>query len=188
MAFQNIENFIQKFAGGGVRTNLFEVVGNVGPVDGELEQLNFLVRTAQLPASSVGVVEVPFRGRNVKIPGDRSFADWSISVLLDQDFTLRDSFERWSSLINQHVDNSSAFTVQPIGGAGIYQNWQVYSLDRQGIRRKGYNFVGCWPSEIGTVDLNNDPTTGIGEFPVTLTYQYWTTKETTDGNSGELTA
>ena len=70
------------------------------------------------------------------------------TVLLDQDFTLRDSFERWSSLINQHVDNSSAFTVQPIGGAGIYQNWQVYSLDRQGIRRKGYNFVGCWPSEV----------------------------------------
>ena len=187
MAFQNIENFIQKFAGGGVRTNLFEVVGNVGPVDGELEQLNFLVRTAQLPASSVGIVEVPFRGRNVKIFGDRTFADWSISVLLDQDFNLRDDFEVWSSLMNQHVDNSSNFTAQPVGGAGVYQNWQVYSLDRQGIRRKGYNFVGCWPSEIGAVDLNNDPTTGIGEFPVTLTYQYWTAKASTDGNSSELT-
>jgi len=171
MASNNIANFAGQFLKGGVRPHLFEVNGSF-PGTGQDEKIPFLVKAAQLPASTVGVIEVPWRGRKVKVPGDRTFAEWTITILADAEYKLRDRFEAWSSLINTHETNNSVEGA-PLG-AEIYQDWQVYGLDRKGNQVKGYNFIGCWPSEIAAIDLNHETTDSLSEFTVTMQYSYWT--------------
>ena len=113
-----------------------------------------------------------YRGRKIKVPGDRTFAEWTITVLADGEYKLRDKFEAWSSSINSHETNNSTEDT-PLQGT-IYQDWQVYSLDRKGNQIKGYNFIGCWPSEISAIDLSHETTDSLAEFTVTLQYSYWT--------------
>lgn len=180
----SIESFRQNFRGQGYRTNLFEVQGVIGP-EGENQQTAFMVRGAQLPAGNLGIVEVPFRGRTIKLPGDRSFDDWTITVIMDN-FELRNQFERWSNAINSFQNNRSlGFTQnrQP-DSAGYLRDWTVTALGRNGEKLKTYTIVGCFPSTIGAVDLSADATTTVGEFTVTLSYQYWTSN-TTDGQTDE---
>jgi len=165
----DISGFISAFAGGGVRTNLFRVFGTI-PVQGfgNGESISFLCKAAQIPASSLGTIEVPYRGRRIKIPGDRTFQDWQITIISDANLHLRSAFEAWSSLFNQHVAN--------IGDPDFYNllpQWTVTQLDRAGNPIRSYVFVGCYPSEIGTIDLSYENNDQIAEFPVTLNYSYW---------------
>ena len=182
MASNNISSFTGQFLNGGVRPNLFEVQGNIGPF-GQDSQAPFLIKAAQLPASTIGVVEVPYRGRKIKVPGDRTFAEWTITVLSDGNFQLRDKFEAWSQAINAHEGNtpSGADYPAPLEDGAIYQDWQIYQLDRQGTKIKTYNFIGCFPSEISAIDLNMETTDSLEEFTVTLQYTYWSSN-TTDGD------
>lgn len=177
----SIENFRQNFRGQGFRTNLFEVQGVIGP-EGQDQATTFMVRGAQLPAANLGIVEVPFRGRTIKLPGDRSFDDWTITVIMDN-FDLRDKFERWSNAINTMQNNRSVGFPQSDDpdSSGYLRDWSVTALGRNGERLKSYSIVGCFPSVVSAVDLSADATTTVGEFTVTLTYQYWTSN-TTDGN------
>ena len=106
MPSNNIANFAGQFLKGGVRPHLFEVNGSF-PGTGQDEKIPFLVKAAQLPASTVGVIEVPWRGRKVKVPGDRTFADWEISVVSDGAFELRHSFEEWKNRFQDTFTNVS---------------------------------------------------------------------------------
>ena len=178
MASNNISSFAGQFLKGGVRPHLFEVNGNIGPFADE--KVPFLIKAAQLPASTLGLIEVPYRGRKIKVPGDRTFAEWTITVLADGHMDLRDKFEAWSSSINQHESNVPNFEGQPLSDGDTYQDWQIFQLDRKGNKIKGYNFIGCWPSEISAVDVNHETTDSLTEFTVTLQYTYWTSN-TTDG-------
>ena len=108
---RTLEDFKSKLIGGGARPNLFEVelgfptfaTGN----DTTISELSrFMIKAANLPASNVGVIEVPFRGRNLKIAGDRTFDVWTITIINDVDFKLRTTFEKWMNAINKHDDNS----------------------------------------------------------------------------------
>ena len=177
MASNNISSFAGQFLKGGIRPHLFEVNGNIGPFADE--KVPFLVKAAQLPASTLGLIEVPYRGRKIKVPGDRTFAEWTITVLADGHMDLRDKFEAWSSDINQHESNIPNFEGQPLSGESD-QDWQVFQLDRKGNKIKGYNFIGCWPSEVSAIDVNHETTDSLTEFTVTLQYTYWTSN-TTDG-------
>ena len=177
MASNNISSFAGQFLKGGIRPHLFEVNGNIGPFADE--KIPFLVKAAQLPASTLGLIEVPYRGRKIKVPGDRTFAEWTITVLADGHFDLRDKFEAWSSNINQHESNIPNEESQPMQGEN-YMDWQVFQLDRKGNKIKGYNFIGCWPSEVSAIDVNHETTDSLTEFTVTLQYTYWTSN-TTDG-------
>ena len=177
MASNNISSFAGQFLKGGIRPHLFEVNGNIGPFADE--KIPFLVKAAQLPASTLGLIEVPYRGRKIKVPGDRTFAEWTITVLSDGHFDLRDKFEAWSSGINQHESNVPNEESQPMQGEN-YMDWQVFQLDRKGNKIKGYNFIGCWPSEVSAIDVNHETTDSLTEFTVTLQYTYWTSN-TTDG-------
>jgi len=177
MASNNISSFAGQFLKGGIRPHLFEVNGNIGPFADE--KIPFLVKAAQLPASTLGLIEVPYRGRKIKVPGDRTFAEWTITVLSDGHFDLRDKFEAWSSGINQHESNVPNEESQPMQGEN-YMDWQVFQLDRKGNKIKGYNFIGCWPSEVSAIDVNHETTDSLSEFTVTLQYTYWTSN-TTDG-------
>ena len=183
----NISEFAGKFLKGGIRPHMFEVDGMIGPSsnDSGETKIPFLVKAAQLPASTLGLIELPWRGRKIKVPGDRTFAEWTITILADGHFDLRDKFEAWSSKINSHEGNMIENEGVPLGSdspaAALYPDWQVYQLDRKGNRIKGYNFVGCWPSEISAIDVNQETTDSVSEFTVTLQYSYWNSG-TSEGN------
>jgi hypothetical protein len=163
----DIAGFIQNFAGGGVRTNLFMVQGNI-PGYGNLRAISFLCKAAQIPASSLGVIEVPYRGRRIKFPGDRTFQDWTITVISDANMSLRSAFENWSTNFNTHVSNTGAINLGP-----LMPTWSVTQLRRDGEPLRTYNFIGCFPSEVGAIDLSYENNDTIAEFPVTINYSYW---------------
>jgi hypothetical protein len=117
---RTLEDFKARLIGGAARPNLFEVEltfpnfateGTSG--DNTTDQTRtvselsrFMIKTANLPASNVGVIEVPFRGRTLKIAGDRTFDVWTVTVINDVDFSIRTAFEKWMNAINKHDDNS----------------------------------------------------------------------------------
>jgi len=185
----NIDKFAAGFRGAGARPHLFAVRGKVGPSKvGDAAAAghhDFHIKTSSLPASTLGIIEVPHRGRKIKIPGDRTFAEWSITILCANDFIMRDGFEDWSNTINEHQENTSR-SHQAFGSEGVapdnphsskvYHDWSVTQLNRAGLGVKEYNFVGCWPSEVGAVEMDYETTDSVAEFPVTLQYSYWTTE------------
>ena len=162
----DISRFVSAFSGGGVRTNLFKVSGNI-PVPGynNNQAISFLVKAAQIPASSLGTIEVPYRGRRIKLPGDRTFQDWTITVISDANMSLRSAFEYWSAIFNSHVSNISSSNFMQ-----FMPTWSVTQLLRNGEPLRTYNFIGCYPSEIGAIDLSYENNDTIAEFPVTINY------------------
>ena len=163
----NISGFVNAFAGGGVRTNLFLVTGNI-PGYSNNRAISFLCKAAQIPASSLGTIEVPYRGRRIKLPGDRTFQDWSITVISDANMSLRSAFEYWSAIFNSHVSNVTARNFMQ-----FMPTWSVTQLLRTGDALRTYNFIGCFPSEIGAIDLSYENNDQIAEFPVTINYSWW---------------
>jgi len=164
----NIQGFVNAFAGGGVRTNLFAVSGEIPGYNGDARNVQFLIKAAQIPNSSLGTIEIPYRGRRIKIPGDRSFQDWSITVISDTKYSLRSGFEYWSAQFNSHVGNITTPNFM-----SLMKTWTVTQLDRQGDALRSYSFIGCFPSEVGAIDLSYENNDQIAEFPVTLNYSWW---------------
>ena len=173
----NINDFKAKLAGGGARANQFKVTmpfPGYAQVGGEIEDLAFLCTTAQIPAMTVGNVNVPFRGRQIKIAGDRTFADWSITVLNDTNFKLRNAFERWQNGINNMTDNEG------LSNPVDYQvDAFVDQLDRNGNTLKSYTLRGAFPVEVAAIDLNFATVDEVETFGVTFQYQYFETNTTT---------
>ena len=173
----NINDFKAKLAGGGARANQFKVTRpfpGYAQVGGEIEDLAFLCTTAQIPAMNVGLVNVPFRGRQIKIAGDRTFADWSITVLNDTNFKLRNAFERWQNGINNMSDNEG------LSNPVDYQvDAFVDQLDRNGNTLKSYTLRGAFPTEVAAIDLNFGTNDEVETFGVTFQYQYFETNTTT---------
>ena len=173
----NINDFKAKLAGGGARANQFKVTmpfPGYAQVGGEIEDLAFLCTTAQIPEMNVGLVNVPFRGRQIKIAGDRTFADWSITVLNDTNFKLRNAFERWQNGINNMSDNEG------LSNPVDYQvDAFVDQLDRNGNTLKSYTLRGAYPVDIAAIDLNFATNDEVETFGVTFQYQYFETNTTT---------
>ena len=163
----NISGFVNAFAGGGVRTNLFVVNGTI-PGFSNNRAISFLCKAAQIPASSLGTIEIPYRGRKIKIPGDRTFQDWSITIVSDAHMQLRSAFEYWSAIFNSHTGNVTVNNFME-----SMPQWSVTQLHRDGEPIRTYSFIGCYPSEIGAIDLSYENNDAIQEFPVTLNYSWW---------------
>ena len=173
----NITDFKAKLAGGGARANQFKVTmpfPGYAQVGGEIEDLAFLCRATAIPAMTVENIDVNFRGRAVKIAGDRTIANWSIVVLNDTDFKLRNAFERWQNGINNMTDNEGL--TNPVD----YQvDAFVDHLDRNGNTIKSYTLRGAFPTEISEIALDYGDNDKIEDFTVTFGYQYFETNTTT---------
>ena len=179
---RTISNFKSKLTGGGARANLFEVVltfpDAAKPAQDVLEKARFLVKGANLPASNVSPIEVPFRGRVLKIAGDRTFDSWTVTVINDTDFAIRSAFERWSNTINRLSDNTGL-----TNPADYQSDAYVYQLDRDGSTLRSYRFYDTFPTQVGQVELSYDQT-GIQEFTVELQVQYWEAIKGSGTNAG----
>ena len=168
---RKITDFKSKLSGGGTRSNLFEVElsfpAAIGVDAVTLDKTRFLVKTAALPASNVTQLEVAFRGRMLKVAGDRSFESWTITVLNDTDFSIRSAFEKWSNYMNRLSDNTG--TTDP----ALYQaDAFVYQLDRDGSTLRAYHFYDLFPTNISTINLAYE-TDAIQEFTVEMQVLWW---------------
>ena len=167
----NINDFKAKLAGGGARANQFKVTmpfPGYAQVGGEIEDLAFLCTTASIPAMTVGNINVPFRGRQIKIAGDRTFGDWAITVLNDTNFKLRNAFERWQNTINRLSDNTGL-----VNPADYQADAYIYQLDRDGSTLRSYRFYDTFPTQVGQIELAYDQP-GIQEFTVAVSYTHLT--------------
>ena len=169
MAILGVDDFKAKLKGGGARPNLFKATINFPAyAQGDVEITSFMCKAAQLPSSIMAVVEVPFRGRQLKIAGDRTFESWTPTILNDTDFVVRDSMERWMNGINAHSANTGL-----VAPADYSADLVVEQLDRDETVLKRYNFRGCFPTSIGAIDLDFGTNDTIEEFTVEFQVQYW---------------
>ena len=173
----NISDFKAKLAGGGARANQFKVTmpfPGYASVGGEIEELAFLCRATSIPSMEVANIPVPFRGRSIKIAGDRTIPSWSITVYNDTNFKLRDAFERWQNGINNMSDNEGL--TNPV-------DYQVDAfldhLDRNGNTIKSYTLRGVYPTGIAGIPLDYEEAGNIEQFEVTLEYQFFDARTTT---------
>ena len=171
MSAFNINDFKNQFTAGGVRPNLFKV--QVAGID---EKLLFTCRAASVPAMTVGNIDVSYQGRKVKLAGDRTFAEWQITVYNDEDLTIRKQFEVWNNLLNLHAENVRAGASNIDGGFpnSYKRDCTVYQFDKKGNQISDYNLVGAYPSEVGAMEVAWDTNDSIQEFTVTFQYDYFT--------------
>jgi hypothetical protein len=179
---RKITDFKSKMSGGGTRSNLFEVVlsfPDVAPADvNTLDKSRLLVKSAALPASNVTPLEVSFRGRTLKLAGDRTFESWTIGVLNDTDFAIRSAFENWMNKINRVSDNTgetdpAAYTADAF----------VYQLDRDGSTLRAYHFYDIFPTSISNIALDYG-TDSIQEFTVEMQVLWWEAMKGTSEKAG----
>ena len=173
----NINDFKAKLAGGGARANQFKVTmpfPGYAQVGGETEELAFLVQTTTIPAMTLGLTTVNFRGRPIYLAGDRTFEAWDITVLNDTNFRLRDAFERWQNGINNMSDNEGL--TNPVD----YQvDAFIDHLDRNGATIKSYTMRGCFPISVSSIELDMAPTDNVETFDVSFRYLNFEARTTT---------
>ena len=172
----NIDNFKgDALITGGARANLFEVTLADATLLGadEGKTLTFTCKAAQLPASVIAQIDVPYRGRQLKVAGDRTFENWTITVYNENSQKVRSGFEGWMNRINQHVNNIG--TLQP---SSYMADITVKQLDREGGNPKTYEISDAFPVNVSAIDLSYDANDAIEEFTVEFAYQYWTSNTT----------
>ena len=195
---RTITNFKSALRGGGARPNLFEVdiTGwpggeNMGDFNNdEKEEFQFLCKAAALPSSNITPIEIPFRGRTLKVAGDRTFDTWTITIINDENFRLRTKFEQWMNGINKLTDGSGATAPGSyMGNAVVHQLGRGANQGRNSTTNSGggdgsggrtdvaplrtYYFSDIFPTEVSEIGLSYDSTDTIEEFTVTFQVQYW---------------
>ncbi|MBI33507.1 MAG: hypothetical protein CMD98_06545 [Gammaproteobacteria bacterium] len=175
MAQLGVDDFKAKLTGGGARANLYQVtLGFPAYVTADVEGASFMVKSAQLPGSTIGVIPVMFRGRQLQVAGDRTFEPWSITVINDTNFDVRNSFEEWMNGINQH--NANTGLTAP---SDYMADMEVAQLDKDGTKVKTYNIRGCFPTVLGPIEVSYEQEGTIEEFTVELQVTYWESDKTT---------
>ena len=177
---RNITEFRSRLSGGGARANLFEVeiaFPEELVIDLNLvtDKVPFLVKAAEIPASNLGNIPVPYRGRVLPVAGDRTFDPWTVTVINDTDFQIRDAMEKWSNSINDLQ------TAQGSVDPAVYQRSAlVKQLSREGANPgdpekvlRTYNFEGIYPNTVSSIPLDFGATDQIQEFQVTFNYLFY---------------
>lgn len=171
----NVDQFRNALVLDGARPNLFEC--NITFPNGAGEKDQFFFKSAALPGSTIGVVNVPYFGREIKVAGNRTFADWTVTVINDEDFRIRKKFENWHRVINSHRENLRSGAYESVRQYGTDCTVTHYGKTGGKIGLGTYKFIGMFPSDIAQIDLDWGSNDTIEEFTVTLSYQYWTSAD-----------
>ena len=179
-ANRKISDFKSALLGGGARPNLFEVELTTLPagITWDSTSFSYMCKAASLPASNVANIDIPFRGRIFKVAGDRTIDPWTVTIINDEGFKLRNAFEEWADLIaklenNMGATNPEAYMVS----AKVYQLGRgatPESMTNAGTANsvlKEYEFYNIWPSTVAAIDLSYDSTDTIEEFTVDFQVQ-----------------
>ena len=181
---KTLSNFKSQLVGGGARPNLFEVELTTLPdaITWDAEKFRYMCKAASLPASNIANIDVPFRGRIFKVAGDRTFDVWTVTVINDEDFMLRNAFEAWMDQISKLSNNLGA--TEP---ASYMTDATVYQLGRGSVKNsrdssgelnavlKEYKFIDIFPTAISAIDLSYDTGDAIEEFTVDFQVQTFRT-------------
>lgn len=203
---RTISNFKSKLSGGGARPNLFEVeipslpenISSFWNLEQEADDFKFLCKTAALPASNISPIDIPFRGRILKVAGDRTFDPWTVTVINDENFRLRTAFERWmneisrlenaSGIVNPSDYMTTAYVHQLGRGADAEPNASSDSAAGTAIRPlRTYKFFDIFPTSISAIDLSYDSSDTIEEYTVEFQVQYWTAGRGSDNGLDKTT-
>ena len=180
---RTITDFKSKMAGGGARPNLFEVElvfpDPIAIENDVKEKSRFLVKAALLPASNITPIEVNFRGRILKIAGDRTFDTWTVTVINDVDFSIRSAMEKWMDFINSMEDATGS--QDP---AQYQPDAYVHQLDRDGSTLRSYKFHDIFPTNISAIDLSYETVDTVEEFTVEFQVQWWEALKGIGANAG----
>ena len=184
---RSITNFRDRLVGGGARPNMFEVnltlPSGLIPQGDFTQDIRFMIKAAEIPAANIGNIPVPFRGRVLPVAGDRTFDPWTVTVINDAQFNIRDAMEQWSNKIND-----LQFDVGDINPADYQTKAEVFQLSRQGgaavsssggediVTLRQYDFEGIYPNAVSSIPLDYGATDQIEEFQVTFNYLFWTVK------------
>jgi len=190
-----IDDFKAALIQGGARANLFRVnisfpnstiTGDANRIFGSStpEQLSsFMIKTASLPGRTINPIEVNWRGRKLKVSGDTNYEDWTITVINDNNFSVRNAFERWQEGINGGVTNVSGNGTDATTFNSYVADLEVEQLGRNGEVVKRYVIKGAWPTTVDPIEVGADNADTIEEFGVTLAYQWWENDVTIDPTS-----
>lgn len=168
--------FRAQLVGSGARPNLFDltfVLPAIVPNSTAAGQLiQYMGKSASKPAASLGVIQVPYFGRQLKYPGDRVFAPWTVNIINDEAFNVHDAFVAWSNIINAFAANtrSASASVPTAYMTDILVN-QYSKIGGDPIKQ--WKLVGAWPSNVGEIQFDWGQTDSIEEFPVEIAYQWW---------------
>jgi hypothetical protein len=160
---------------GGARPTLFQVVVSPPPALNldliSVKKFELTARASSVPEQNVDQIQIPYMGRKIKVAGDRTYADWRVTIMNDEDFGVRSMFEMWSNALNRAVSN----TRMAIGsGTESYKaDMTVLQFAKDGELIRGYQLVGAWPQLVESMELDWDSTNQIQNFNVTLAYDYW---------------
>lgn len=185
----HLQNFMS-IVKDGARPNQFYVdlslpsalLGNITNAAQAENRMKFYIKATSIPAMDIGEVQIPFRGGQFKLAGDKTFADWTVTVVNDTDFLIRDAFERWNDMIVGNVNRDSAVEDDPMA---YMSNGTVAQLSRNGSTLKTYLMTGCWPKSIGEISLDMGSTDTIEEFTVTFAMQWWESSTSRNNTSGD---
>ena len=177
---KTISNFKAALIGGGARPNLFEVEMTTLPagISWDADSFRYMCKAATLPASNIANIDVPFRGRIFKVAGDRTIDPWTVTIINDEEFKLRNAFEQWADLIAR-LDNNMGVTNPEdyMSNAKVYQLCRGASVSSStnavtnNAVLKEYEFFNIWPSAVAAIDLSYDSTDTIEEFTVDFQVQ-----------------
>jgi|TARA_Y100000389_G_scaffold99437_1_gene96169 hypothetical protein len=167
MAF-DISAFKSNLTAGGARPNLFEAVVN-NPINAAADStFRFVCRAAQLPGSTIPAIDVPYFGRQVRIAGNRTFEPWTVTIINDENFSVRNTLEQWMANINSHEAN-----IQLAAQTAYKSDSEVKHYAKDGSTIATYRFYGLFPTELGAIELSWDANDQIEEYTVTFAYDYW---------------
>ena len=180
----NVNDIRQQFTGGGARPNLFEISmpfpAAAGTDGGAASaKLTFMAHGAQIPGADIAVVEVPYFGRQVKMPGNRTFIEWTPTIFNDEDFIVHNALNTWMNSINTHVGNIREETASLL--SGFATNADVIHYSKAGDVIKRVTLMNVWPSSIAPIDLDWSTNDILEEFTVTFQYDYWTSVNVDSG-------
>lgn len=174
MSVQDLKNAVK---GGLYRNHKFRVLFNFPEFAGTadvVKQASVLGRSSKTPASTVGVIEVPFEGRNIPIPGDRSFEEFSLTILATNDFKVKNTLEIWSEAINGSETN----TTTSLDYTDFLRDVTVEMLDVNDRVVKTYTLQDAWPSLVDGIDLDRGSMDSSTEYNVTLRYLQYSSNTT----------
>lgn len=187
MASFNINSFRSALTGDGARPNLFQIqipMSGLAGVTDPGQTLSFMAKSAQLPGSTMGMVPLYYMGRELKFAGNRTFTDWTVTIINDENMSVRRAIEQWMNGINSNVGNVRLLGSPNNLGQNTYQvDGNVTQFSKANTPIKTYKMVGLFPIDLAPIDLDWGQNDTIEEFSVTFAYQWWES-DTTDSSSG----
>jgi hypothetical protein len=188
----NIQQFKDRLVGGGARANLFEVELQFPPALANLvptEYMSFMIKAAAMPASVIENIDIAYRGRMLKVAGDRTYENWTVTVINDIDMPIRGAMEQWMNYINRAESNTTSSAT--FNALDYYADLKITQLGRSAgsagdsYRGKTYLFKGAYPVNISAIEMAYDTNNAIQDFTVEFAYQYWNTANV-DGGAQQL--